>query len=86
MPGELSDISMLAIQIEIMSDLSCLADLVGGQDGGDGIVDVNDLLALIGDWGLSDSPADITGAGGNPDGIVDIADLLELIAQWGPCE
>ena len=86
LPGELSDISMLAIQIEITSDSSCLADLVGGQDGGDGIVDVNDLLALIGDWGLSDSPADITGAGGNPDGIVDIADLLELIAQWGPCE
>ena len=48
---------------------------------GDGYVNVNDILILIGYWGASNSPADV-----NSDGIVDVADLLILIAAWGPCE
>ena len=45
-----------------------------------GIVDANDLLVVISDWGLSDSPADLNG-----DEIVDASDLLEVIAGWGVC-
>lgn len=85
LPGELSTISMLAINVDVVGVDTCTADIAGGKNGGNGVVDVNDLLELIAAWGSTDSPADITGTGGIPDGIVDIADLLELIAQWGPC-
>ena len=47
---------------------------------GDGFVDVDDLLDLIGAWGNTSGPADI-----NLDGIVDVNDMLELIGAWGSC-
>jgi hypothetical protein len=47
----------------------------------DGVVDVNDILALVGAWGSSGPLGDI-----NDDGTVNIEDLLILIAAWGPCE
>ena len=46
---------------------------------GDGVVDVLDLLEVLGQWGGSGS-ADITG-----DGVVDVLDLLEVLGAWGPC-
>ena len=85
LPGEESTISMLTINVDVVGATACTADIAGGKNGGNGVVDVNDLLELIGAWGQSDSPADITGSGGLPDGTVNIEDLLELIAQWGPC-
>jgi hypothetical protein len=54
----------------------CDADI-----NGDGYVNVNDLLIVIGYWGTTDSPADV-----NEDGIVDVSDLLIVIGNWGPCE
>ena len=48
---------------------------------GDGYVNVSDLLAIIDQWGLTDSPADVNG-----DGIVDVTDLLIVVGNWGPCE
>ena len=48
---------------------------------GDGYVNVTDLLAVIDQWGLTDSPADV-----NFDGIVNVSDLLILIGNWGECE
>jgi hypothetical protein len=48
---------------------------------GDGIVNVSELLAIIDQWGLTNSPADV-----NQDGIVDVSDLLEVVGNWGPCE
>jgi hypothetical protein len=53
----------------------CIADA-----NGDGNVNVNDLLILIGNWGQSDSPADV-----NNDGIVNVSDILLMIDAWGPC-
>lgn len=53
----------------------CPADV-----NGDGVVNINDLLGAIADWGLSDSPADLNG-----DGTVNIADLLAMIGAWGAC-
>ena len=56
-------------------DASCLGDI--NQDD---VVDVSDLLLVIGAWGES-GEADING-----DGTVDVSDLLILIGAWGACE
>ncbi len=54
----------------------CVADL-----SGDGVVGADDLLAVIGVWGLCvDCPADFTG-----DDLVGTDDLLIVLAGWGPC-
>jgi hypothetical protein len=55
----------------------CDADL-----NGDGIVNVSDLLQVIGSWGPCDisCPEDIDG-----DGIVGVSDVLSIIADWGVC-
>ncbi len=47
---------------------------------GDELVGVADLLAVIDDWGTSNSPADV-----NDDAIVDVLDLLLVVGNWGPC-
>jgi hypothetical protein len=47
----------------------------------DGNVNVSDLLNIIAQWGLIESPADV-----NSDGIVDVSDLLLVVGSWGPCE
>ena len=52
-----------------------------GDVDGDGVTNVNDLLAVIAEWGCSGTcEADIT-----DDGLVNVQDLLELIAAWGTC-
>ena len=55
----------------------CPADI-----NGDHLVNVLDLLALLGAWGPcgTQCPEDING-----DGVVDVLDLLDLLAAWGPC-
>jgi len=80
--GEQNGISMLTLRAEILVSTACVADIAGD----DGVVDIEDLLVLIGEWGATESIADISGADGLPDGIVDIADLLALIEAWGNCE
>ena len=47
---------------------------------GDGNVSVNDLLAIIDQWGQSGGPADVNG-----DNTVDVSDLLAVVGNWGPC-
>jgi hypothetical protein len=52
-----------------------------GDINGDGVVDVFDLLMLLGAWGncgAGQCPADLNG-----DGVVDVFDLLTLLANWG---
>ena len=46
----------------------------------DGVVDVNDLFFLLGQWGSSCSQADVNG-----DGTVDVEDLNAVIGAWGSC-
>ena len=60
----------------IPDECQCIADL-----SGDGMVNVNDLLAIIRYWGTDVSEADL-----NNDGIVDTFDLFIVIDNWGPCE
>jgi len=56
----------------------CPADIV--PKGGDGVVNVDDLLAVINAWGATSGPADV-----NFDNIVNVDDLLLVINAWGPC-
>jgi len=49
-----------------------------GDATGDGVVDIDDLLAVIGVWGpCLDCAADLDG-----DGVVDVDDLLMVIGNW----
>jgi hypothetical protein len=49
--------------------------------GGDGVIDINDLLSLLSAWEQgSDALCDYDG-----DGVPDMSDLLALIAGWGQC-
>lgn len=43
-----------------------------------GVIDVADLLYVIGTWGSSNGDM-------NADGTTDVLDILALIAVWGPC-
>ncbi len=52
---------------------SCPADL-----DGDGMVGINDFLALLAGWGGPDGDVD-------GDGITGINDFLDLLAAWGEC-
>jgi hypothetical protein len=67
---------------------ACYADVAPAPDG-DAIVDVNDLLTVITQWGACPVPpsaclGDIAPPGiGN--GQVDVNDLLEIITAWGIC-
>ena len=51
---------------------------------GDGQVNVSDLLALLGGWGVAGSECDIAPPGG--DGTVNVSDLLLMLAFWGSCQ
>lgn len=58
---------------------ACVADI--DPVGGNGVVDVFDLLALLAAWGpTASNPADLDG-----NGAVDVFDLLELLGNWGAC-
>jgi hypothetical protein len=60
----------------ICAEPVCSADI-----DGNGSVDVNDFLILLGAWGPNPGhPADIDG-----NGEVDVNDFLDLLAMWGPC-
>jgi hypothetical protein len=54
----------------------CPADIAGG----DGNVNIDDLLVVINAWGATSGPADV-----NQSGLVDIDDLLAVINGWGAC-
>jgi hypothetical protein len=60
----------------VCAEPGCSADI-----DGNGSVDINDFLILLGAWGPNPGhPADIDG-----NGAVDVNDFLALLAQWGPC-
>jgi hypothetical protein len=65
----------------------CSADCA---DGGDGQVDVTELLRVLAQWSAGTSPGvecDVDdGSGtGTPDGVTNVSDLLHVLGNWGPC-
>ncbi len=62
----------------VMVSATDCVDTVPGDVNGDGVVNVEDLLAVIAAWGSDDAAADING-----DGIVNVEDILIVIANWG---
>lgn len=63
----------------IVSCDSCPADI-----DSNGVVDVDDLLNVINNWGVCDAcPADVAPPSGN--GLIDVDDLLIVINSWGSC-
>ena len=59
--------------------MTCVADI--SPAGGDLVVNIDDLLAVISAWGpCASCVADING-----DGQVNLDDLLAIINAWGPC-
>ena len=66
----------------VISAIACDVEPACPEDvaGSDGVVNVNDLLAIIANWSQSDPDYDIDGSGS-----VDVGDLLAIIAAWGDC-
>jgi len=64
-----------AILGDIIRENGCPADIVS-----DGIINVNDLLAIISHFGEIGGVGDI-----NNDGVVNVTDLLLVINGWGEC-
>src|SRR5690606_13589263 len=62
----------------------CPGDLTGSGGMPDGVVDVQDLLALLTAWGPCPQPGDCA-ADLNDSGAVDVQDMLVLLASWGVC-
>jgi hypothetical protein len=60
--------------------LDSCEEVVMGDVSGDGVVNIDDLLAVIGAWGQCAGfcPADVDG-----NGVVNIDDLLMVINNWG---
>ena len=76
--GSVVEAGVDAIQItgSVCDDApACPADL-----DGNGSVDFNDLVVVLGAWGCSNCPEDING-----DGITDFNDLVNLLSAYGPC-
>ncbi|MHC5029131.1 MAG: choice-of-anchor B family protein, partial [Planctomycetota bacterium] len=65
-------------QVNVDEDVPCPADA-----NGDEVVDVEDMVAVILDWGCIGGSClgDV-----NADGTVDVADLIEVVLAWGDCQ
>ena len=80
MPRLVSTVDMGAYEVAQIN-LACLADIVPS-----GIIDVDDLLAVINGWGPCgvSCPADIAGSAPcGPNGVVDVDDLVVILNSWG---
>lgn len=62
-------------------DGGCESDSCPSDVTGDNVVDVSDILAVIGAWGpCSGCDEDI-----DDSGVVDVSDILAVIGAWGDC-
>ena len=74
-------VQLTAIYLDCSLDMNVIGNFCAADIDGDGSVSVNDLLAVIADWGCAGTcDADITG-----DETVNVQYLLQLIASWGNC-
>ncbi len=72
-----------SIKGELDGDVIIIGESCQGDEDGDGIVDVLDLLAVISAWGACDKDCS---ADFDSNGTVDVIDLLIVIQYWGDCE
>lgn len=70
-----------AVDDVLISYVECQPQ-VPGDVTGDGVVDVSDLLAVIGGWGSCPPPPAACPADANDDGVVNVTDLLMVINNW----
>jgi hypothetical protein len=59
-------------------------ECVGDVDG-NGVIDVQDLIAVILAWGPCPKPPEACPADTDGDGAVDVQDLIQIILAWGGC-
>ena len=66
----------------IVDGCECLADIAAPDEPGiqDGVVNVDDLLCVLGFWGSEIEAGDV-----DKDGLVTIDDLLRVLDEWGVC-
>jgi hypothetical protein len=78
-----NDCTAIVSEPVVLDLASCLGDIV--PEGGDGVVNVDDLLLVIDSWGWCiGCSADIWPPGSNT--LVNVEDLLTLLNTWGPCD
>lgn len=68
----------------------CFGDISGAGGNPDGVVNIDDMVAVITSWGTCPTPpaacpADIAPQG-NPNGMVNIDDLVAVLTHWGACD
>lgn len=68
-------IDAVSIKDSYCDDATCTGDI-----SEDGMVDITDLLEVVGNWGATGGLADV-----NSDGVVNVADLLAVVDAWGAC-
>ncbi|MHC4993409.1 MAG: hypothetical protein ACYTGC_20795 [Planctomycetota bacterium] len=78
-PTRLTDANGLDLQPLILTTIP--ADSCKGDTDLDGVVGIDDLMAVVLDYGNQDP----CGTDTNGDGIVDVDDLIQVILRWGPC-
>lgn len=76
-PGSVVEAAVDAVEIRVFScaDTGCESDT-----NGDDVVDVQDLVNVVLQWGSDDASADVNG-----DGLVDVQDLVQVVLEWGSC-
>ena len=67
------------------ADVTVVEPMCAVDVNNDGEVNVLDLIAVIGAWGICDDPPAICPADTNRDGVVDVLDLIAVIKGWGLC-
>jgi hypothetical protein len=80
LPGATGATLDLALVVTINGHAACEADI-----SGDGMVNVDDLIAVILGWGACPMPPTGCAADVSGDGMVDADDLVAVILAWGPC-
>lgn len=65
----------------IPDGLDVIWSSIYGDVNSDGVVDIDDVFAILADWGPCDDPSDCP-ADVNGDENVDIDDLFEVLANW----
>jgi hypothetical protein len=78
--GTSPDLNGNGIPDECEPPPSCPGDVNGDDD-----VDVNDLIAVILDWGPCPAPPAACASDADDDGDVDVDDLIMVILNWGEC-